>query len=103
MVELIGKTAGRFFQGMRSEESPVSDCRSKSQDDEAEQRIDASLMFGAFVTWLVLQIMVLPLFGGGGCMSRLCKTRSHAAKLETGSIRSLETGAGTMGVMNGGR
>lgn len=77
--------------------------RSEETSSEDEHRIDASLMFGAFVTWLVLQIMVLPLLGGGGCMSRLCKTRGHAAKLEAGSNRSLETGAGRMGVMNGGQ
>lgn len=40
-------------------------------------------MYGAFVTWLILQMLVLPQVGAGGCMSRLCKTDKHAAKLET--------------------
>lgn len=53
---------------------------------QVEEKLDASLMYGAFITWLILQVVVLPgATGGVGCMSRVCHQNRDAGKLKSNS------------------
>ena len=85
MVEL-GKVIVRIFSCvMLNKENPSSDCLSR-KSKESEEKLDASLMYGALFTWLILQMTVLPLAGGGSCMSRICHLDGHAGKLDNNRL-----------------
>ena len=77
---------------MSNRKSPLNDCSSKRNSDsskETEEKLDASLMYGALFTWFVLQMVVLPVVSGRGptsCMSRMCHPVVHTGKLEGGSL-----------------
>ena len=55
---------------------------SNSKNEEAQEKIDASLMYGALFTWLILQIMVFPAVSGRGHLTRACHPTNHAGKLD---------------------
>ena len=92
MVELVKAIARTFFYAMSNRKSPLNDCSSKRNSDsskETEEKLDASLMYGALFTWFVLQMVVLPVVSGRGpmsCMSRMCHPVVHTGKLEGGSL-----------------
>lgn len=92
MVELVKAIARIFFYAMSNRKSPLNDCSSKRSSDsskETEEKLDASLMYGALFTWFVLQMVVLPVVNGKGpmpCMSRMCHPVVHTGKLEGGSL-----------------
>ena len=93
MVELVKAIARIFFYAMSNRKSPLNDCSSKrsssTSSKETEEKLDASLMYGALFTWFVLQMVVLPVVSGRGpisCMSRTCHPVVHTGKLEGGSL-----------------